>query len=58
MKFTEPHAAFESAIQLGLLSRNKDAPNFAWHFMYVYTDPKRGHAFKHRDTRKYIYTGD
>ena len=50
--------AFEAAIQLGLLSRDERAPNYAGRFMYMHTDPERGHAFKNIVTREYVYTGD
>ena len=50
--------AFDAAIQLGTLSDEPSAPNYAGEFMYMGTDTERGHAFKHRDTREYIYTGD
>jgi hypothetical protein len=58
MEYQEPQQAFEAAIQLGLLSTLRTAPNFAGRFMYMGTDEERGHAFKHIDTREYFYTGD
>jgi hypothetical protein len=47
-----------------LLSRHHpDLPSFhEWEFMYVYSQPETGphrvHAYKHRDTRKYIHLAD
>ena len=56
MTYTDPCEAFESAIQLGLLSANPCADNYAGQFMYMGTDDARGHGFKHRDTREYVWT--
>jgi len=58
MEYQEPRQAFEAAIQLGTLSADRDAPNFAGAFMYMFTDPERGHAFKNIERRFYVYTGD
>jgi len=58
MTYENPQKAFEAAIQLGLLSADQRAENFAGAFMYMGTDEERGHAFKHIDTRTYHYTGD
>ena len=58
MEYQEPQQAFEAAIQLGTLSAEQDSPNFAGQFMYMGTDAERGHAFKHVDSRQYVYTGD
>lgn len=52
-----PQEAFDAAIQLGLLSSDEGASNYAGYFMYMGTDATRGHGFKHRDTRRYIWTG-
>ena len=58
MTHQEPQQAFEAAIQLGTLSADKTAPNYAGAFMYMGTDEERGHAFKNINERFYIYTGD
>lgn len=58
MTFIDSKEAFEAAIQLGALSADQRDPNYAGAFMYMGTDAKRGHAFKHIDTRAYVYTGD
>lgn len=58
MTYQNPQDAFEVAIQLGLLSTDQSAPNFAGRFMYMGTDDERGHAFKDIDSREYHYTGD
>lgn len=58
MTFIDSKEAFEAAIQLGLLSSDQAASNYAGGWMYMGTDPERGHAFKNINTRSYIYTGD
>ena len=45
-----PEHAFADAIATGVLTR-KTAPMY----MYMYTDRYRGDAFKHVDTRRYVY---
>ena len=54
----DPKQAFDAAIQLGTLSRDPYAANYAGAFMYMGTDPQRGHAFKNIAQRFYVYTGD
>lgn len=56
--FVSPQEAFAAAIQLGLLSDDDGAANYAGKFMYMGTDAERGHAFKDIETRAYCYTGD
>ena len=58
MTHIDPQQAFEAAIQLGTLSAEQGAANFAGAFMYMGTDAERGHAFKNIDQRFYVYTGD
>jgi len=58
MTYENPQQAFDAAIQLGLLSADSSAENYAGRFMYMGTDAQRGHAFKHIDSRAYRYTGD
>jgi hypothetical protein len=53
-KFNDPQEAFNNAIREGKLSEDETAENWAGHFMYMGTDPKRGDLFKHRDTRQYL----
>jgi hypothetical protein len=52
----EADKAFAQAIASGRLSLDSDASNYVGHYMYMgpAIDPKRGGAFKHRDTRQYI----
>lgn len=56
----DAQAAFKSAIDAGLLSYLKDAPQWAGNYMYMYTAYGEGpngepvDYFKHIDTRKYI----
>ena len=59
MTHIDPKEAFEAAIQLGLLSADETAENYADNFMYMGTDEKRGHAFNAlTDPARYCYTGD
>ena len=58
MTHEEPQQAFDAAIQLGTLSSDPSADNYAGAFMYMGTDTERGHAFKNIDQRFYVYTGD
>ncbi len=58
MTHQDPKQAFEEAIQLGTLSREPQASNYAGAFMYMFTDETRGHAFKNIAQRFYVYTGD
>ena len=53
--FRHAPAAFEDAIHAGILSDDPRSPCYAGKYMYMFTDPTRGDAFKHRDTRHYIY---
>ena len=57
-KHIDPREAFDAAIQLGTLSTQRSAPNYAGAFMYMFTDEQRGHAFKNINERFYVYTGD
>lgn len=51
-----PHMlAFENAIILGSLSRDRNASNFAGNYMYMYTESNGRDAFKHSITRCYIF---
>lgn len=53
--FTLPaHYAFEHAIKRRVLSETPQHVNFAGKFMYMGRG-KFGHAFKHIDTREYIF---
>ncbi len=56
MTFRNPNEAFEQAIAKGILSVDQTKPNYAGNYMYMHTD-EQGDAFKHIDTRKYIFTG-
>ena len=47
--------AFENAIKRRVLSDNASNPCYVGKYMYMFTDPARGDAFKHVDTRHYIY---
>jgi hypothetical protein len=58
MTHTDPKQAFDAAIQLGTLSTDPKDAHYAGAFMYMFTDPKRGHAFKNINQRFYVYTGD
>jgi hypothetical protein len=58
MTHSDPKQAFDAAIQLGTLSADERAPNYAGAFMYMFTDERRGHAFKNINERFYVYTGD
>lgn len=58
MTHANPQEAFEAAIQLGTLSTEQEAANYAGLYMYMFTDDERGHAFKRIDDRSYVYTGD
>ena len=49
----DPQLAFKEAINSGRLSTDKNAPNYAGHYMYM-GPGKGGDAFKHIDTRLYI----
>ena len=55
MNLRHPQVAFQNAIRSGVLSELSGSPNFAGFYMYMFTDSVRGDAFKHQDTRKYIY---
>jgi hypothetical protein len=59
-----PQVTFAEAIQAGVLSDNETAEHFAGNFMYMHTERFRWndgtrdccrHAFKHIDTRHYIF---
>lgn len=57
MTHTDPQAAFEYAINCGLLSTDPAAKNFAGRYMYMFTYAETGeHAFKNTMTRSYVYT--
>jgi hypothetical protein len=53
-----PAEAYDAAIQLGLLSADEGAANYAGAYMYMGTDEQRGHGFKHVETREYCWTGE
>ncbi len=55
MTFRDAPCAFENAIHTGILSDDPRSPCYAGKYMYMFTDPARGDAFKHTDTRHYIY---
>jgi len=48
--FRNPEYAFADAIEAGVLTE-QSAPVY----IYMYTDRYRGDAFKHVDTRRYVY---
>lgn len=47
--------AFEDAIRLEVFSLVPEAFNFVGRYMYMYTDPVKGDAFKHYGTREYVF---
>ena len=56
MKFdVTPKDAFGFAINKGALSECESADNYAGDYMFMYADDEEGLAFKHRDTRKYVF---
>ncbi len=55
---TDSDTAFDAAIASGLLSADPSAEHYAGHFMYMGTDPIRGHSFKGRVSRAYIYMNE
>ena len=55
MTFRDAPGAFENAIRAGILCDDPRSPVYAGKYMYMFTDPARGDAFKHVDTRHYIY---
>lgn len=48
-----PGDAFDDAIELGGLSVDETAPNYAGNYMYMYSDAAGDH-FKHIETRRYF----
>lgn len=48
--------AFNDAIADGTLSEIRAAPNFAGVFMYMFTTDDGRDAFKHLNTREYVYS--
>lgn len=58
------HERFEHAIRRGVLSVDPSDTNYAGHYMYMYSRPRRDgkpgleDGFKHRDTRGYIWVGE
>ena len=59
-----PQVAFAEAIRADVLSDDPRSEHFAGHYMYMHTERFRWnggtrdccrHAFKHRDTRRYIF---
>lgn len=54
----DPDQAFDEAIAANLLSADRSAENFAGHYMYMGTDPNRGHMFKSINFRTYRYMND
>lgn len=53
MVWGDSDKAFEAAIESGRLSRDKEANNYAGHYMYMGTVKNRD-LFKHSCTRNYI----
>jgi hypothetical protein len=53
MEHRDPDDAFNQAIELGRLSADESAPNFAGLFMYMNSD-KYGDHFKNIETRQYL----
>ena len=50
LTFRNPRSAFRDAISSGVLTKDT-----AESYMYMYTDPQHGDAFKNIITRKYIW---
>jgi len=50
LTFRNPRSAFRDAISSGVLTKDT-----AESYMYMYTDPLHGDAFKNIITRKYIW---
>ena len=48
--FKDPRTAFEDAIECGVLTKDTAAD-----YMYMYTDPIHGDAFKNIITRQYVW---
>ena len=53
--FRDSNAAFQNALNTGAFSASKTAPNSIYHFMYMHTEACGADAFKHVNTRKYVY---
>lgn len=51
--FRNANDAFDDAIELGGLSADETAPNYAGLYMYMHTDAAGDH-FKHIETRQYF----
>lgn len=50
IKFTDHKLAFTEALRRGVFTRATVGD-----YMYMYTDPIKGDAFKHKWTKEYIY---
>ena len=47
-------AAFQAAIDRGLLSEDAASERFAGRYMYMFHDTEDAAWFKHRETRRYV----
>lgn len=54
MLILDAQQCFEDAIKCGKLSDVEHATNYAGNYMYTYSTADH-HAFKHRDTRAYVF---
>ena len=53
LTFRNPTSAFRDAISSGVLTKDT-----AEYYMYMYTDPVHGDAFKNITTRKYVWNNE
>ena len=53
--FRDPQAAFQRAIDAGALSTDPDAADYVGEYMYMYSPDDGRDAFKHIETREYIF---
>ena len=53
MTWKDSQQAFEYAIEVGRLSRDRDADNYAGKYMYMGTNWNGDDLFKNVDTREY-----
>jgi len=55
--FVDPCEAFQHAVNAGYLTSYPTADRMVWagNYMYMGTCRVQGHAFKHIDTRRYLY---
>ena len=56
MTYRNPDLAFKEAIDNGVLSDDSGKENYAGHYMYMFTTSTNEDAFKHIETRKYVYS--